>query len=151
MSEILNINDSCNKYSKAVIYYIYNINTKDIIYVGSTINFKKRINKHNSQCKKLCNIKPLYITINNNWNEWIIEKYEDYSCNNRKELTKREGDIKKILNPSLNKNIPGRNLKEWYIDNREKRLKQMKELYINNKEKRKEYQKQYYKKKNYRK
>lgn len=153
MTENIDTNICCNDikkkkkiqdYSNAVIYIIYNIHTKVIIYVGSTKNLKNRINTHHSHCKKHCNNKTLYKTINNNWEEWKIEKYEDYPCNNKKELTKKEGEIIKTLGSTLNIRIAGRDNREWHIDHRAIRLEKMNQRYLNNKENQSKYYKERY-------
>lgn len=130
------------RYLKALIYTISNINNPVETYVGSTINFLKRKNKHNSDCKKNSNI-LIYKKINNDWNNWIFTIYEEYPCNNKTELTKREGQIIKQIG-TLNRRIAGRDKKEYYKDNIDKRKQQMREYNKNNKNKLKEYYKQYY-------
>jgi len=60
----------------------------------------------------------LYKTVNNNWDDWYIELYEEYPCNNQKELHRREGEITKQIG-TLNEVIAGRTYKEYRIDNHE--------------------------------
>ena len=129
-------------YLKGVIYIIYNINDPSLVYVGSTENFKKRINKHHTDSKKYLN-RPVYKAINNNWNCWKIDIYEEYICSNIEDLKRREGEITKLIG-TLNKNIAGRTLKEYYEDNRVKKLEYQKHYDEINREKIKQYKKQYY-------
>jgi len=82
-------------YSKGKIYLIRNRLNQNLIYVGSTIEkyLSTRFNKHKSH--KQCS---LYNYINNPenntiWNDWYIELYEEFPCNNRLQLCKRENEI----------------------------------------------------------
>ncbi len=51
-----------------------------------------------------------------NFNTLLIEELE---INTLKELRTREGDYIKLIMPALNKNIPGRDIKQYQIDNKE--------------------------------
>ena len=82
-------------YSKGKIYLIRNRDNENLIYVGSTIEqyLSKRFCKHKHQTG--CS---LYQYINNpdnnsNWNDWYIELYEEYPCENKLQLCKRENEI----------------------------------------------------------
>ncbi len=46
----------------------------------------------------------LYVEVNNDWSNWYIELYENYPCNNREELCKREGEIIRLIG-TLNSNV----------------------------------------------
>ena len=80
---------------------------------------------------------------NGDWSKCKIELYENYPCNNKKELDRKEGETTKLIG-TINKRIAGRTEKEWYEDNKEKILEQMKEYYENNKEILLEKVKEYY-------
>lgn len=69
---------------------------------------------------------------------------ENYSCNDLKEATKREGYWIKELKSNLNSNIAGRTIKEWYEDNKEKCKEWYQEYKIKNKEIIKERRKDHY-------
>ncbi len=143
-------------YSKGVIYTIRNRNDDTKIYVGSTSQpLYKRFHQHKKDSKKekLMNFK-LYIEVNNDWSNWYIELYENYSCNNKDELCKREGEIIRLIG-TLNSRIAGRDkkqyridnadkIKEYYIDNADKIKEQVKQYRIDNFDKVKEQKKQYY-------
>lgn len=131
-----------NDYSKSVIYTIYNENHPELIYVGSTTNLNNRIPAHYYKCKKYPN-RLVYKTINNNWTDWKFKIYEEYPCNNRKDLEKREGVIIKLIG-TLNERIAGRNNKEYYETYRDKRIQQMNIRYIKNKDKQSQYYKERY-------
>ncbi len=76
------------------------------------------------------------------WDNWYIELFENFPCNSKEELNKREGEIIREIG-TVNKQIAGRTDKEWYKDNKERILKQRKENYNTNKDKLKEHGKKY--------
>jgi hypothetical protein len=131
-------------YSKSQIYTIRNRNDNTKIYVGSTIQpLHKRFYEHKIKSKneKFMN-RLLYKEVNNDWNNWYIELYEIYSCNNKNELLKKEGEIIRLIG-TLNKIISGRDKKQYNIDNADKLKEDKKLYYIDNKDKIKEYKLQY--------
>ena len=82
-------------YSKGKIYTIKNKNDENLIYVGSSIEeyLSKRFQKHKSH--KHCSL-YMYINDSNNntsWDDWYIELYEEYPCENKMQLCKRENEI----------------------------------------------------------
>jgi len=87
----------------------------------------------------------IYKTINNNWDNWYIELYEEYPCENKEQLGKREGEVIRLIG-TLNSRIEGRTKREYYEDNMNKIVEQMKQFYKANKENKLEYQKTYYEK-----
>jgi len=132
-------------YQKAVIYKICcnDINIKEI-YVGSTCNLTRRKSGHKTTCKseknKDRNLSVYqFIRKNGGFDNWSIVMIEKYPCENKIELEARERYWIEKLEATLNKNIPTRTLKEYYIDNREK----FKEYYTDNKEKIDERNKKY--------
>ena len=89
-----------------------------------------------------------------NIEDWYIELHEEFSCENKEQLNKQEGEIIREIG-RLNKKIAGRTEKEYYEDNRNKILEYKKEYYEKNREykkayreankdKIKEYNKEYY-------
>jgi len=141
-------------YSKGKIYTIRNRNDDTKIYVGSTIQslavrfggHKRRSNDNKKNHYKL------YVEVNNDWNNWYIELYENFPCSSKEELHKREGEIIRLIG-TLNMCIPGRTQKEYRDDtkdikkeydklyrtiNYDKRIEQKKQYYENNKDKFKE-------------
>ena len=133
-----------SKYSKGKIYTIRCINDDSKIYVGSTIQpLCKRFSDHRTKSnkEKYKNIK-LYQEVQD-WNDWYIELYENYNCNDKNELTKKEGEVIREIG-TLNKVLPGRTQKERYETNKEKILEKRKEYYEDNKEKILEQKKQYH-------
>jgi hypothetical protein len=137
-------------YSKGKIYTIRNRDDYTKIYVGSTIQtlavrfggHKRRSNDNKKNHYKL------YVEVNNNWSNWYIELYEEYPCNNKEELLKKEGEVIRLIG-TLNTVIPGRTDKEYREDtkeikreydllyrtiNKDKRNAKKKEYYENNKD-----------------
>jgi hypothetical protein len=104
-------------YQKGKVYTIRNYNDNSLIYVGSTCNtLYQRFNNHKQTSKKRDKI-PLYQKVEN-WEDWYIELYESYPCNNKDELTRREGQVIREI-ATLNRVIPHRTVKEYRDENRE--------------------------------
>ena len=86
-------------YSKGVIYTIRYRGDPNLIYVGSTVNeLSKRWYDHKSRCfnvnskghKRLVYQK---IRETDDIDNWYIELYEEFPCENRQQLNKKEGEI----------------------------------------------------------
>jgi len=100
------------------LYTIYKIYSKDnkYIYVGSTIDFKKRKRDHKYNCYnengKAYNY-LLYKTIRENgeWEDFKIEKIEELICGLETALV-RENELMKQLNCNLNEKRAIRTLEE---------------------------------------
>ena len=123
------------RYQRGKIYTIRCYDDDTAIYVGSTIQpLSVRMATHRSN--KTCS---LYQYVNGNWDNWYIELYEEYPCNNKQLLDKREGEIIRLIG-NINKRIEGRTYKEWCKDNKENSKKYRED----NKEKIKEQRKQHY-------
>ena len=134
-----------SKYQNGKIYCIWSYET-DEIYIGSTIlslddRFKKHQNKYN-------------LFLNNNFNfisSFEILKYknaqigiiEEYPCNTKLELHRREGELQKKIK-CVNRHIAGRSRKEFYKDNKDILLEKQKIYYENNKEHINKKNKKYY-------
>ena len=106
-------------YQNGRIYTIRCYDDPDLIYIGSTAQpLYKRFSTHKAYSTyEHCKNRPLYKAVNENyegdWSQFYIELYEQYPCNNREELNKREGEIIRELGNTLNKNIAGRTRQEW--------------------------------------
>jgi hypothetical protein len=136
-----------NKYKNGKIYTIRNINDDTLIYVGSTVlSLYKRLSAHKTSSKDLRKKNMLlYIKMNEtNINDWFIELFEDYPCERKEILNKREGEVIREIS-TLNKRIEGRTKKEWEEENIEQRKEYLEGYYLKNKEKIKEYSKVSYK------
>ena len=126
-------------YSNGKIYKLW-CPDNELIYIGSTIqplHVRLGGHKRNAKAKNSCSSKLLFQASN----EVKIELIEEYPCNNKMELTKKEGEHIR-LNKCVNRVIPGRTPKEYYQDYKEER----KEYFKKNEEKIKEYKKEWYQK-----
>jgi hypothetical protein len=144
-------------YQDGKIYTIRCRNDNALIYVGSTtMTLPRRIAEHRFASVSN-NSRKLYQSVNGDWENWYIELYEVFPCENKQQLNKREGEITREIG-TLNHEIAGRTRKEWVEDNpdkvkltaqkyhqnhREERLEASKQYNINNNESRKEYKKKY--------
>eukprot|EP00960_Hanusia_phi_P020836 613882-Hanusia_phi.AAC.1 len=126
-------------YSKSVIYTIRCKNNDSFIYVGSTTQqLCLRWGQHKTHCYHSNNASYnmlLYQEIRKtSWDDWYIELYEEYPCENIQQLHKREGEVIRVIG-TLNRNIAGRDDKQWFEDNKEKIREQQKQWREENKEK----------------
>ena len=137
-------------YQKGKIYKLWSPQgTDEEVYYGSTCNdLRYRKRGHKTKNNK-CNSNILF----EKYDDVRIELVEDYPCNNKAELNKREGHYIRE-NKCLNKCIAGRTRKEyqkeWNENNKEKireynknNKEKMREYYENNKEKCKEHNREY--------
>ena len=129
-------------YQNGKIYTIRCKSDNTLIYVGSTITtLSRRLAEHKSKSKKY-NTRKIYQSINDNWDDWYIELYEVYPCENKEQLNKREGEITREIG-TLNYQIAGRSYEEWREDNIDKVKLAQQEYNKNNAEKIKEQTKLY--------
>ena len=118
-------------YQKSKIYTIRYRLDNTLIYVGSTVQvLSKRFNRHIKTSfneKETC---KLYTKIRetNDINNWYIELYENYPCNCKEELRKKEGEIIRLIG-NLNTYIAGRTKNEWKNECRNEINKQSREYY----------------------
>ena len=129
--------------------YIIKCNSNNLMYVGSTIrDLETRMKQHLKDMYKFTNFK-LYKAMNEfKPDNFYINLLEEFEYNNVKDLRKQEGKYVKIIKPELNKNIPGRSIEEYNVDNKEP-LKLYRKLYYRkyrelHKEYLKEYRRNYY-------
>jgi hypothetical protein len=124
------------RYQNGKIYTVRCKYDDDLIYVGSTIQpLCMRMGGHRRH--KTCS---LYQHVSGDWDNWYIELYEEFPCNNKTILEKREGEITRQIG-TVNKRIAGRTDKQYYEDNTNKIKEQHKKYYESNKELIKQYQK----------
>ena len=129
-------------YSKGRIYTIRCRSDNTLIYVGSTIaTLSRRLSEHRNASKT--NNQKLYQSVNGNWSDWYIELYEEFPCDNKQQLNKREGEITREIG-TLNSAIAGRTSMEWLDDNIDKMKLYKQEYYQINAEKLKLINKEYY-------
>jgi hypothetical protein len=122
--------DIDERYKRGKIYTIRCRYDDSLIYVGSTIaKLSKRMRRH--RLGKTCS---LYKFVDGDWDNWYIELYEEYPCDNREQLEKREGQVIREI-ATINKLIAGRTQKEYYKENHDKILEQRKIYRQNNNDK----------------
>lgn len=133
-------------YSQGKIYILKSKNTEDV-YIGSTKGtLEERFYWHMMHYHKWLRTKKNYCTSFEiiKHKEPYIEKLEDYPCESREELRKKEGEYQLKIE-CVNKNIAGRTKKEWDEDNKQHIHQYNKEYYSRPDviEQRKEYRKEY--------
>tara|TARA_R110001632_G_scaffold232377_1_gene373020 strand:+ start:418 stop:933 length:516 start_codon:yes stop_codon:yes gene_type:complete len=136
-------------YSKSKIYKIV-CNTTGLVYYGSTVQtLKRRLNGHKTDIKRGKTCSSKLVLENNNFEIILVE---NFPCETRKELLRREGEHQ-VTSDCVNNNIAGRSReeikrkkKEHYHRNKEKYNQQSKEHYHRNKEKCNQQSKEYYEK-----
>ena len=118
-------------YSKGKIYKIVN-DKNDKIYFGSTCqSLSQRMGNHRGkQYLKLYTSNKLGVDLK----ECKIILVENVNCNSKEELLKRERYYIENFD-CVNKNIPGRTLKEYYQENKDKLTEKGKIYRQNNKKK----------------
>jgi len=138
-------------YKKGKIYCIRSYKTDDI-YIGSTCSpLNKRFWQHKKnhrrwkEGKKVNGITTSWYIIEHG--DAYIELMEEYPCDNKQQLRKREGEYIRE-NECINKNIPGRTKKEcdadYYKKNGNRIRNRRNKYYQENKEEHKEYMSKYY-------
>ena len=146
-------------YQNGKIYKLYSP-SKNLVYYGSTTqSLPQRLTEHIKHYKHYNNNEKTFLSsfLVIECEDYKIELVEDYPCNNKQQLSKKEGEYIKT-NECVNSNIAGRTIKEWHEDNKEyisdkkltyqrehkeQKAKTAKKYYENNKEKIYEYQKQW--------
>jgi len=147
-----------NRYSNAKIYRLVNsVDSEE--YVGSTCGkLSKRKSDHKTDAKR----KPsrrVYQHLNEvGWDNVDIVLVEEYPCENKNQLERRERHWIETLKPSLNMYVPTRTLQEYnadnaskfseikakyYADNAENIRERVAKYYAENATKVREYQKKY--------
>jgi hypothetical protein len=119
------------------------------IYVGSTTNFNERKRQHKGyivdKVGKGYDLKVYkFIRANGEWANWTMELIEYYPTDDKLKLLKREGELIRELNATLNINIPGRTNAEYREDNRKLLVEKSRQYAIDNIDKVKAYRKEYY-------
>ena len=101
------------------IHFIKNT-TNNLLYIGSTTrDIHKRLEEQKRDIIKYPKFQLYTAMKRNNPNNFYIILGEELEIDNIKELRTREGDYIKLIMPALNKNIPGRDIKQYQIDNKE--------------------------------
>jgi hypothetical protein len=132
-------------YQNGKIYTIRSYQTDDVYYGSTTQPLSKRLSSPKAHYKRWQNGKHNYIKSCEivKFDDCYIELFEDYPCNSKSELERREGEIIRAEENAINKCIAGRTHKEWREANADKLKQQHKQYYIDNADIRKQYSKQY--------
>ena len=117
----MNKSEESGRYQNGKIYKLWNPVIEDF-YIGSTCTtLPKRWHKHKYDAFTRNSDSPVYQKMREVGLEgWRIELIEDYKCNSKNELLRREGEKIRELKPSLNLRIAGRQNGEWAAENSEK-------------------------------
>ena len=118
-------------------------------YIGSTVDFRKRINRHKHCChNEICKDynKPLYkfIRENGGWGAWNMNIIDSLTTIDKNEILKCERKYIEEQEFRLNKFIPARKKKEYNKDHKEEIAEYMKNYFENNRKEICEKKKQYY-------
>ena len=138
--------ESSRNYQNGKIYCIRNY-IDDDVYVGSSCQaLSKRMAWHRDARKK---DKKKHFKLYQKMNDmgvdiFYIELLENYPCNSKEELLKKEGQKIRELKPILNSKIQGRTREEWYKDNEDYLREERKKRYERNKDRILENKKLYY-------
>jgi hypothetical protein len=104
-------------YQKGKIYKLWSP-SKNLVYYGSTTqSISQRLTDHIKR-KNNNNERQYTSNIILDCEDYKIELIEEYSCNNRQQLERKEGEYIKA-NECVNKYVAGRTDREWREDNRE--------------------------------
>lgn len=131
-----------NKYQLGKIYTIRHPDT-DKFYIGSTCEkyLSRRLAGHKRQYIKKISTSNSKILFNFGVDGCYIELFENYPCNDKNELQKREGELIRLYKDNLvNKQLAGRTPKQYSEDNKEKIRSSQKIYRDNHKEEIKEMQ-----------
>ena len=135
-----------NKYNTSMIYSIRSPATEQY-YIGSTTQLLcKRFSDHKISYKAYLNGTSKFTTSFKilELGDAYIELLEEYECDNKTQLEKREGEfIREHKNNCVNINIAGRTQKEYKIDNKVKISEYKNQYYEANKDNLLEHRKQY--------
>ena len=128
-------------YQNGKIYTIRSYQTDNVYYGSTTQPLNVRLSKHKGHYNRYQNEKYRYVTSFEiiKYKDCYIQLLENYPCNSKAELEKREAEFIRENN-CVNKYIPCRSSKQYYLDNKDK-IKQYRE---DNKDKIHKRHKQYY-------
>jgi len=102
--------------------YTLRSNQTDKFYIGSTTqSLSKRFYEQKKHYKQYLDGKKHYITSFDilQYEDAYIELLEEFPCENKIQLCKREGELIRCSN-CVNKRIEDRTIKEWFEENKDK-------------------------------
>jgi len=108
-------------YQKGKIYAIRSNQTDNVYYGSTTLSLCARMGEH----RRLYRFHINKDTLKNGCKSYDILKYDDayielveeFPCQTKEQLHKREGEIIRSDSNSINRCIAGRSLNQWRIDN----------------------------------
>jgi hypothetical protein len=105
-------------YQNGKIYAIRSYQTDDVYYGSTTQSLSKRLSKHKESYKYWKNGKYHYVSSFEviKLDDCYIELVEDYPCNSKSELERREGQIIRAHDDAINQRVAGRTGKEWRME-----------------------------------
>ena len=118
------------RYNNGKIYAIRSHQT-DRVYIGSTcMPLAKRLYAHRRDKKRYENGRFSYVTSFTilEFDDHYIELVEEFACDNKMQLERREGQVIRATENCVNKNVAGRTCAEYYQDNAEQ-IKQYQKEY----------------------
>jgi hypothetical protein len=101
-------------------------------YVGSTSNFRHRMNQHKSSIKNPQYKVHEFINQNGGWSNWRAHILEELTIENQHQRNEMERYWIEYFDASLNCCLPGRSQKQWIEDNLESHKEQKRTWYRNN-------------------
>ena len=123
--------------SNMIIYKIQHNDKPELLYIGSTTNFKMRKYRHKSNCYNENGARYntlIYKMIRNNggWNSFSMIQIKEFPCNNQREAEAEEYRLMHELKSSMNVN-------KYSSENRKEQSKEYKEINKENKQLSKKY------------
>ena len=143
-------------YSQSTIYHIRNIETKEVVYVGSTTNFTQRKSHYKYVCSNENSVnynQPIYTfkREHGGFSSFEVVPKLHLCLNNKIQLVIAEqteidkyNNLKNCKKAYLNDEEREHYKKDYYEENKEKLLEQQKDYYEENKEKLLEQKKDWY-------
>ena len=123
-------------YQKGKIYTIRCLDDDTLIYVGSTTQpLAVRWGDHKKHSRYQENPTTTIVKLMKDKGEerFYIELYEDFPCERKEQLIKREGEVQRLI-ATVNKVVAGRTAKEYYEDNKQRILARNRKYDENNKD-----------------
>ena len=119
------------RYENGKIYLVKCKYDDTLVYIGSTFQqLEERFRLHKKD--KTCS---LYKYVNDDWDNWYIELYEDYPCKNKHILELRETEVQRQI-ANINERLARRTKKQYQQDNRDRYLEYQNQHYQDNRNKR---------------
>jgi len=124
--------------------FVYKITCNDPeireCYIGSTYNFRSRLNAHKTSCENIKSRKYNYklykfIRHHGGWTNFNMKVIYGIEVYDKKELIELESKTINLIKPSLNCQVPLRTRAEYYKDNKNKILNDVRSYREKNKDK----------------